>query len=251
MKVLIFGDRDVDGITSTSLLHRALTDIGIDTEWRVPSGNDPYGLTIAAVETHAENSGTLIITVDNGISCRDAVARANELGIDVVVLDHHNPPDVLPDAVAIINPKMEDSGYPFRDLAGCAVVWKFITALRFARTELYKQQICLLNVRPANESYLIEAIKVVNMTEQTRISETVVPGMVSIRCAARTLLRISRFCVGRTASAEAARNYLRQGEIHFHDRAGNIAQHSGNPEHEPTASQGFFTHRPIPGQTDQ
>ena len=69
-KVLIFGDRDVDGITSTSLLHRALTDIGIDTEWRVPSGNDPYGLTIAAVETHAENSGTLIITVDNGISCR-------------------------------------------------------------------------------------------------------------------------------------------------------------------------------------
>ena len=179
-KVLIFGDRDVDGITSTSLLHRALTDIGIDTEWRVPSGNDPYGLTIAAVETHAENSGTLIITVDNGISCRDAVARANELGIDVVVLDHHNPPDVLPDAVAIINPKMEDSGYPFRDLAGCAVVWKFITALRFARTELYKQQICLLNVRPANESYLIEAIKVVNMTEQTRISETVVPGMVSI-----------------------------------------------------------------------
>ncbi|HPA10767.1 MAG TPA: single-stranded-DNA-specific exonuclease RecJ [Treponemataceae bacterium] len=179
-KVLIFGDRDVDGITSTSLLHRALTDIGIDTDWRVPSGNDPYGLTIAAVETHAENSGTLIITVDNGISCRDAVARANELGIDVVVLDHHNPPDVLPDAVAIINPKMEDSGYPFRDLAGCAVVWKFITALRFARTELYKQQICLLNVRPANESYLIEAIKVVNMTEQTRISETVVPGMVSI-----------------------------------------------------------------------
>ena len=105
---------------------------------------------------------------------------ANELGIDVVVLDHHNPPDVLPDAVAIINPKMEDSGYPFRDLAGCAVAWKFITALRFAQTELYKQQICLLNVRPANESYLIEAIKVVNMTEQTRISETVVPGMVSI-----------------------------------------------------------------------
>lgn len=179
-KVLIFGDRDVDGITSTALLYRALTDLKIDTAWKVPSGDDPYGLTTAAVEAHAENDGTLIITVDNGISCREAVSRANELGIDVVILDHHNPPEILPDAVAIVDPKLEDCGYPFRDLAGCAVAWKFITALRFAQTELYKQQICLLNVRPANESYIIEAIKIVNMSEVARISEIVIPGMVSI-----------------------------------------------------------------------
>lgn len=179
-KVLIFGDRDVDGITSTALLHQALTDLSMDVQWRVPSGDDPYGLTVAAVEAHAENAGTLIITVDNGISCRDAVARANELGIDTVILDHHNPPDILPEAVAIIDPKMEDSGYPFRDLAGCAVAWKFILALRFSQSELYKQQICLLNVRPANESYIIEAVKMVNLTETGRICETVIPGMVSI-----------------------------------------------------------------------
>lgn len=179
-KILIFGDRDVDGITSTALLHQALVDLGLSVQWRVPSGDDPYGLTVAAVEEHAENDGTLIITVDNGISCRDAVSRANELGIDTIILDHHNPPDVLPEAVAIIDPKIDDSGYPFRDLAGCAVAWKFITAVRFAQGELYKQQICLLHVRPANESYVIEAVKMVNLTETDRISETVIPGMVSI-----------------------------------------------------------------------
>lgn len=179
-KVLIFGDRDVDGITSTTLLYQALTDLGLDVAWRVPSGNDPYGLTMAAVDEHAANYGTLIITVDNGISCVAEIAHAAEKGIDVIVLDHHNPQEVLPAAVAIINPKMADSLYPFRDLAGCAVVWKLINALRFGMLELYKQQICLLNVRPANESFIIEAVKIVNMTETDRIAETIVPGMVTI-----------------------------------------------------------------------
>lgn len=179
-KVLIFGDRDVDGITSTTILYQALADLGIDVSWRVPTGDDPYGLTVKAVDEHAAAFGTLIITVDCGISCVDEIAHASELGIDVIVLDHHNPQDDLPDAVAIINPKMQESGYPFRDLAGCAVVWKLVTALRFGANELYKQQICLLNVRPANEAYIIEAVKVVNMNEVDRITETIVPGMVKI-----------------------------------------------------------------------
>ena len=179
-KVLIFGDRDVDGITSTTILYQALTDLKMDVSWRVPSGNDPYGLTIAAVDAHAANFGTLIITVDCGISCIAEIAHANELGIDVIVLDHHNPQEILPEALTIINPKMEDSGYPFRDLAGCAVVWKVVNALRFGMMELYKQQICLLNVRPANESFIIEAVKIVNMNEIDRITETIVPGMVTI-----------------------------------------------------------------------
>lgn len=179
-KILIFGDRDVDGITSTTLLYQALTDLGFDVTWRVPTGNDPYGLTIEAIDAHAANWGTLIITVDCGITCVAEVAHANEKGIDVIILDHHNPQEEIPAAIAIINPKMKDSPYPFRDLAGCAVAWKFITALRFGMLELYKQQICLLNVRPANESYIIEAVKIVNMTEVDRIAETIVPGMVSI-----------------------------------------------------------------------
>jgi len=179
-KVLIFGDRDVDGITSTTILYQALTDLKMDVSWRVPSGNDPYGLTIEAVDAHAANFGTLIITVDCGISCVAEIAHANSLGIDVIVLDHHNPQEILPEALTIINPKMEDSGYPFRDLAGCAVTWKLVTALRFGMIELYKQQICLLNVRPANESYIVEAVKIVNMNEVDRITETIVPGMVTI-----------------------------------------------------------------------
>jgi len=179
-KVLVFGDRDVDGITSTTLLVQALRDLGIDVTWRVPTGDDPYGLTMEAVDAHAAAYGTLIITVDCGISCLAEVAHANEKGIDVIILDHHNPQDELPQALAIINPKLSDSPYPFRDLAGCAVTWKFITACRFAQMDLYKQQICLLNVRPANEAYIVEAIKIVNMTEVDRIAETIVPGMVTI-----------------------------------------------------------------------
>lgn len=179
-KVLIFGDRDVDGITSTTIIVQGLIDLGLDVSWRVPTGNEPYGLSIEAVETHAANNGTLIITVDNGISCIPEIERAQELGIDVIVIDHHNPQEELPQAVAIINPKIKDSGYPFKDLAGCAVAWKFLSALRFAQNELYKQQLCLLNVRPANEAYIIEAIKIVNMTEVARLSDTIVPGMVTL-----------------------------------------------------------------------
>ena len=179
-KVLIFGDRDVDGITSTTLLYQALSDLGLDVSWRVPQGDDPYGLTMTAIDEHAANYGTLIITVDCGISCIREIAHARELGIDVIVLDHHNAPEEIPAAVAIVNPKMAGSGYPFRDLAGCAVVWKFIQALRFANLELYKQQITLLNVRPANESYVIEAVKTVNMAEVDRLTETIVPGMVKV-----------------------------------------------------------------------
>ncbi len=179
-KVLIFGDRDVDGITSTTLLAQALADLGMDVAWRVPEGDEPYGLSMDAVDAHAADFGSLIITVDNGISCVAEIAHAAELGIDVIVLDHHNPQDELPPAAAIVNPKTRDGTYPFRDLAGCAVTWKFIQALRFGMLELYKQHICLLNVRPANEAYVVEAVRVVNMTETDRITETIVPGMVSI-----------------------------------------------------------------------
>ncbi len=177
-KVLIFGDRDVDGVTGTALLYNALSAMGIDLKVRIPTGDEPYGLTVEAVERHAAEYGSLIITVDCGISCVKEIARANELGIDVIVLDHHTPPEILPEAAVIIDPHLEDSGYPFKYLSGCAVAWKFITALRFAETPMYKQSVCLLNVRPLNDAYCVEVIKTVNMVEETRIYETLVPGMV-------------------------------------------------------------------------
>ena len=179
-KVLIFGDRDVDGITSTTLLYKCLKEMGIDVQWRIPTGEDTYGLSVPVVEEFAANYGTLIVTVDCGISNNMEIARANELGIDVIVTDHHNPPEILPDAAVIVNPKLTDGGYPFPDISGCAVAFKLATALRFSNSELYKQEICLLNVRPINQAYVIECVKIVNMTEKARLTETIAPGMVKI-----------------------------------------------------------------------
>lgn len=179
-KVLIFGDRDVDGITSTTILFRCLKELGLDVQWKIPTGEDTYGLSTKVVEEFAAEYGTLIITVDCGISNNAEVALANELGIDVIVTDHHNPPEELPEAAVIVNPKLENCGYPFKDISGCAVAFKLVSALRFAQTELYKQEICLMNVRPVNEAYCIECVKMVNMTEKARLTETISPGMVRV-----------------------------------------------------------------------
>jgi single-stranded-DNA-specific exonuclease len=177
-KVKIFGDRDVDGITSTVLLKEELQNLGLDADWALPLGNDPYGLTVDVVEEFAAAEGELLITVDCGISNIAEIKRARELGIDTVVIDHHNPQDELPPAVALIDPKLADSGYPFRDLAGCGVVAKLIWALEFSRTELYKEELVLLHARPGNDTVILEAVKISNLVEIDRISENLVPGMV-------------------------------------------------------------------------
>ncbi len=179
-KVLIFGDRDVDGITSTTVLYRCLTELGVDVSWRIPSGEDTYGLSLKAVEEFAADYGTLIITVDCGISNNAEVDRAVELGIDVIITDHHNPPENLPKATIIIDPKLPGDEYPFPLISGCAVAFKLATALRFAQNELYKQELCLLDVRPVNGAYTIDCMKLMNMTERSRLTETIAPGMVRI-----------------------------------------------------------------------
>ena len=179
-KVLIFGDRDVDGITSTTVLHRCLKELGMDVSWRIPSGEDTYGLSMKAVEEFAANYGTLIITVDCGISNNVEIDRAVELGIDVIITDHHNPPENLPNATIIVDPKLPGDEYPFPYISGCAVAFKLATALRFAQNELYKQELCLLDVRPVNDAYTIDCVKMVNMTERARLTETITPGMIQI-----------------------------------------------------------------------
>ena len=179
-KVLIFGDRDVDGITSTTILYRCLKDMGMDVSWRIPSGEDTYGLSLKAVEEFSAAYGTLIITVDCGISNNVEIDRAVELGIDVIITDHHNPPENLPNATIIVDPKLPGDEYPFPYISGCAVAFKLATALRFAQNELYKQELCLLDVRPVNDAYTIDCVKMVNMTERARLTETITPGMIQI-----------------------------------------------------------------------
>jgi single-stranded-DNA-specific exonuclease len=180
-KTLVFGDGDVDGITGTALLAGYLESMGMDVKWRIPTGDESYGLSLEAVEEFAANDGTLIITVDCGISRFSEIKRANELSVDVIVTDHHEPQDELPEALVIINPKLKDSTYPFRDLSGCGVAYKLVTALRFAqKSELYGQEICLLNTRPINDAWIIEIAKMRNLSVINTLTETIVPGMVSI-----------------------------------------------------------------------
>lgn len=162
-KVLIFGDRDVDGISATTVLFEQLKRMKIDTSWRLPSGDDSYGLSMAAVEEFAKDYGTLLITVDCGISNYAEIQRAQELGISVIVTDHHNPPEKLPAADIILNPKLSDSGYPFSEISGCSVAFKLAQALRFAQTELYKQDICLMNVR---DQSVVECLKLRNLVKR-------------------------------------------------------------------------------------
>ena len=176
-RVIIFGDRDVDGITATVLLYKELLSMGIKADWRLPQGDDPYGLTLKAVDDFYEDHGSLLITVDCGISNISEIKHAESLGIDTIVVDHHNPPEILPPAYEIINPKMESSGYPFMNLAGCGVVLKLIWALRFSYTESYNKEFCMMNIRPGNDSYIIEAVRMQNLVEIDRITETLVPGV--------------------------------------------------------------------------
>lgn len=178
-KVLVFGDRDVDGITATTLLYEALKEWGIDASWQIPTGDETYGLSVEAVKQHAENDGTLIITVDCGISNFKEIEEANKLGVDVIIVDHHQPQEKLPEATVIINAQIKDCGYPNRKLSGCTTAWKLITAVRFGMQSFYKQPICFLNVVPVNEAYTIEAVKLINMVEVGKITETIIPGMLS------------------------------------------------------------------------
>ncbi|ADN01612.1 single-stranded-DNA-specific exonuclease RecJ [Spirochaeta thermophila] len=179
-RILVFGDRDADGISSTVLLTEFLEEMGMEVDWRVPMGDEQYGLSLDAVEEHARNGGSLIITVDCGISSVREITRAAELGLDVIVLDHHEPKEELPPAYAIIDPKVEGSGYPFRDLAGCGVVAKFLWALTFGLSDHFNQEVSLLNIRPGNEAYIVEVIQTENLIELDRVQESIVPGMVPV-----------------------------------------------------------------------
>lgn len=170
-KVLIFGDRDVDGVTSTTVLYDCLSSMGIDVSYKLPGGDDAYGLSMQAVEEFAANYGSLIITVDCGISNNAEIAKAAELELDVIVVDHHNAPETLPSPAIIIDPKTENSGYPFPDISGCAVVYKLVSAIRFSQSSWYKQDVTLLNVNKENSA--VECVKVRNLVPVSRLTQTI------------------------------------------------------------------------------
>ena len=131
-KILIVGDFDADGATSSALMMLALRAMGFESvDFLVPNRFDyGYGLTPEIVELAQQKTPDIIITVDNGISSVDGVACANKLGIKVIITDHHLPGKVLPDAAAIINPNQPDCEFPCKNLAGVAVAFYLLSALR-------------------------------------------------------------------------------------------------------------------------
>lgn len=181
-KVLIFGDSDVDGITSTAILYEELVRLGIDVQWRLPLEDDGYGVSIAAIDDFAAQNGSLIITVDCGISNNDEIAHANDLGIEVIVTDHHNPPEVLPEAIIFLDPKIEDSLYPFDGISGAAVAYKLVSALRFAQSDFYNAEISILQISENAEEkcFDVDCLKIRNLVKVKELHEKIIPGRTSI-----------------------------------------------------------------------
>ena len=128
--ILVYGDYDVDGITATAVMFSALSELGADVRPHLPHRmEEGYGLQAEALEALHREGIQLVVTVDTGISAVEEIEVARELGMSVVVTDHHQPPERLPGANAVVNPHLPGSGYPFPHLAGVAVALKLAQAL--------------------------------------------------------------------------------------------------------------------------
>ena len=129
-KIVIYGDYDVDGVTSVSTLYLYLKGKGAAVDYYIPNRNgEGYGINITAIDNLAKAAVDLIVTVDTGITAYDEVEYIKSLGIDIVITDHHECYSDIPNATAIVNPKRNDCLYPFKDLAGVGVVFKLLCAL--------------------------------------------------------------------------------------------------------------------------
>ena len=129
-KICIYGDYDCDGVTATAIMYSFLESCFADVMYYIPDRNEEgYGMNTDAVRKLSQQGVNLIITVDNGISAIDEISLANELGMDVVVTDHHKPLDILPEAAAVVNPHRVDETYSYIDYSGAGLALKLVYAL--------------------------------------------------------------------------------------------------------------------------
>jgi len=175
-KVTIYGDYDVDGITSIVILHKHLTSMGLEVGYYIPDRmEEGYGINKDALNKIKADGTTLMITVDTGITACDETEYARELGIDLIITDHHECKEQTPNAVATIDPKQKDCSYPFKNLAGVGVVFKLIQALEDT-TELpvliekYSDLLCLGTV--ADISPLVDENRVIVTEGLSRFKES-------------------------------------------------------------------------------
>ena len=135
-KITVYGDYDVDGVTSVSSLYMYLKNIGADVNFYIPNrSSEGYGINTSAIDLLKKEGSSLIITVDTGITAVCETEYMKKIGIDAVITDHHRCQDTIPNAVAVVNPKRPDDNYPFKELAGVGVVFKLLTALEIAVQE--------------------------------------------------------------------------------------------------------------------
>ena len=134
-KITVYGDYDVDGVTSVCTLYLYLQSKGADVDYYIPNrSGEGYGVSNSAIDMICAKGTKLIVTVDTGTTANDEVEYAKELGIDFVITDHHECRADIPNASAVINPHRPDCEYPFKELAGVGVVFKLISA--------YEERIC-------------------------------------------------------------------------------------------------------------
>ena len=133
-KVIIYGDYDVDGITSTVVLKKFLNEHNLNVDYKIPNRlNEGYGLNKGAIEEIYKNGYKLIITVDCGISGVEEIEYATKLGMEVIVTDHHEPQEILPKCIAVIDCKRKDNKYPFKSLAGCRRCFKINSSYFYSK----------------------------------------------------------------------------------------------------------------------
>ena len=140
-RIVVYGDYDVDGITSTSIAYLSLKSLGAKVDYYIPLRDEGYGLNIDAISSLKEKGAKIIISVDCGITSIKEARHAKEIGLDLIITDHHEIIGELPNAYAIINPKRKDQDYSFEYLAGCGTIFLLLVALfehLEKRQEMYK-----------------------------------------------------------------------------------------------------------------
>ncbi|MBC7259353.1 MAG: single-stranded-DNA-specific exonuclease RecJ [Chloroflexi bacterium] len=153
--IIVCGDYDVDGVTATALMCETLASLGARVQPYIPNRvSEGYGLSVAAMRQFAEQGCRLILTVDSGIRANPEADWAREHGIDMIITDHHSPRGELPRALAVVNPKRDDSRYPFPDLSGVGVAYKLAQGLLRSHSQLPIRA----DARPVRESDLLDLV---------------------------------------------------------------------------------------------
>ncbi|MBQ3834309.1 MAG: single-stranded-DNA-specific exonuclease RecJ [Elusimicrobia bacterium] len=166
-KILIYADRDVDGVTSLSILYDTISVLGGNVVWYIPS-DEGYGLSSTVLDKYKSDGVTLVITVDCGISAVQEVDYANSIGLQVIITDHHEPPqDGLPKAYSVIDAKISSSKYPFKELAGCGVSFKVSQALMQTYGKYFDKKVAVI-ADDGEKCYIITLVNGIVVSEEEK-----------------------------------------------------------------------------------